>query len=163
MSKKQKQFKISGIMALLLFAVFAVCVLIVLLNGANVYNRLVKRDKYSYDSRTAAQYFITRVRQADSLDGIRIEDFDGNDALILSDDIDGEIYETRVYFYDGYIRELYTLSGSEILPEYGTQVLEAKSLKTEEKDGMIYAEITTPDGSSDRFSLYVRSGREVKR
>ena len=76
MNKKQRQFKISGIMALLLFVIFAVCVLIVLLNGANVYNHLVKRDKFSYDSRTAAQYFVTRVRQSDNFENIRIEDFD---------------------------------------------------------------------------------------
>ena len=161
MNKRQKQFKISGIMALLLFVVFAVCVFIVLLNGANVYNRLVKRDRYTYDSRTAAQYIVTRIRQSDIADSIRIEDFYGSDTLVASETIEGETYETRVYFYDGYMMELYTPADSEIYPEYGTPLLEIESLEIEEKDDMINISVTSADGTADSFSLYARSGREV--
>ena len=38
-----------GVFVLLLFCVFAVCVLSVLLTGAGAYRRLTERDRVSYD------------------------------------------------------------------------------------------------------------------
>lgn len=48
-----------GLLALLLLLVFAVCVLSVLLTGADTYQTLTRRDQDSYDRRTAAQYLAT--------------------------------------------------------------------------------------------------------
>ena len=41
-----------GLSALLLLGVFAVCVLVVLLTGAEAYQRLNQRDRAAYDTRT---------------------------------------------------------------------------------------------------------------
>lgn len=78
-----------GLLALLLLLVFAVCVLSVLLTGADTYQTLTRRDQDSYDRRTAAQYLATRVRQADRADGVAVADFQGCDALELTETIDG--------------------------------------------------------------------------
>lgn len=99
---------LEGLAALLLFGVFAVCVLMVLLTGADTYHRLNRRDQSAYDARTAAQYITTKVRQTDWLDCVSVERFGDGDALVLADDIDGERYVTRVYTYDGYLMELFS-------------------------------------------------------
>ena len=75
MKKEQENSKITGLMALLVFAVFAVCVLGVLLTGAGVYKRLVGSGAEDYSRRTAAQYVTTRVRQADRAGSVGLEDF----------------------------------------------------------------------------------------
>ena len=100
-----------GLLILLLFGVFAVSILAVLLSGAGVYRRLAERDDRSYDRRTAVQYVATRVRQADQAGGVSVRTFEGCPALILSEEIEGELYETRIYHYDGYIRELFVSAG----------------------------------------------------
>ena len=74
-------------MVLLLFGVFAVCILSVLLTGADAYRRLSQRDQSGYEHRTASQYLTTRVRQADRLGGVRVDTFDGQDTLVLSEDL----------------------------------------------------------------------------
>ena len=76
MKRQPMKHHLNGLIALLLFGVFAVCVLAVLLTGADAYRRLTLRDQAAYDRRTCVQYVATRVRQADaeqcvSVDGAR--------------------------------------------------------------------------------------------
>ena len=63
---------ISALAALVLFGLFAGCVLAVLLTGAGAYRRLTGRDRASCESRTRMQYVAARVRQAD---GGTVEEF----------------------------------------------------------------------------------------
>ena len=94
MRRKPIQHHIDGLAALLLFGVFAACILAVLLTGADAYRRLTQRDQASYDRRTGTQYIATRVRQADRQDGVAVERFGDTDVLILGA---GEEYVTYVY------------------------------------------------------------------
>ena len=85
MKKRPIQHQLNGLMALLLFGVFAACVLAVLLTGASAYRRLTQRDQEAYLRRTCVQYLATRVRQADSRDRVSVESFGGADALVLTE------------------------------------------------------------------------------
>ena len=171
-----------GLLALLLFGVFAVCVLSVLLTGADAYRRLTDRDQASYDRRTAAQYIATRVRQADAAGGgprvCMAGAFDGEmpvngvgmwptggDTLFLEEAIDGELYYTRIYYYDGYIRELFSSADAALAPEDGEKVLAARGLTFDWGPGgapgsLLTAELTDADGGVERVVLSLRSGRE---
>ena len=161
MNREQRKTRIESLLALLLFGVFALCVLVVLLTGADAYKGLTERDRTNYDGRTAAQYLTTRVRQADALEGIRLESFAGLDALVVSEDIEGELYETRIYRYDGYIRELFAVAENDFVPEDGDKVLALESLTLSCQDGLLQAEITEPDGTVQHLTLSLRSGKEV--
>ena len=101
MKKKRRNRKVDSVLVLLLFGVFAICILFVLLTGADTYRRLSERGGESYDARTAAQYITTRVRQADRENGVMVRTFEGCSALVLPQTIDGTVYETRIYYYDG--------------------------------------------------------------
>lgn len=152
-----------GLLALLLLLVFAVCVLSVLLTGAGTYQTLTKRDQESYDRRTAAQYLATRVHQADQLDGITAADFQGCDALELMETIGGTPYVTRIYCYDGYLRELFSAAEAQMTPADGEKVLEAQALTVEWMDAgdgaqILTAVLTNADGTAEQVALSVRSG-----
>ncbi len=163
MKKIFKQSHSDGILALVLFAVFAVCVLSVLLTGADAFRSLSRRDQLSFDRRTAAQYIATRVHQSDKRNGITLEDFDGVTALVCREEYDGEIYCTRVYFHDGYICELFSSADAALSPEDGEKVMPAAALAFRDNDGLITAIITDADGESASISLTLRSGEEVTR
>lgn len=60
MKRGTSQHHMDGLIALLLFGVFAACVLAVLLTGAGAYRRLVGRDRAAYERRTCVQYIATR-------------------------------------------------------------------------------------------------------
>ena len=51
MKRKTIKHHIDGLIALLLFGVFAVCVLAVLLTGAEAYRRLTQRDRARSEER----------------------------------------------------------------------------------------------------------------
>lgn len=135
---KEKFTKITDLLALPVFAVFAVCVLIVLLYGANVYQNLVRRSEESFEMRTAAQYVTTRVHQAET---VTVADFEGYEALVLPEEIDGTHYLTRVYCYEGHIRELFCAENAALSPEDGEKVMAADSLHFFVEDGLLTVSI----------------------
>lgn len=150
---KEKTTKLTDLLALLVLAVFALCVLLVLLFGARVYRTMVQRSEESFTRRTATQYIVTRVQQAQS---ISIEDFEGCQALVIPERIDGETYLTRVYCYDGYIRELYCGVNSALSPEDGEKVIAGGSLSFSLEGVMLTALV---DGR--QVILRLLTGREV--
>lgn len=152
-----------GLAALLLFGVFAVCILSVLLTGADAYRRLTQRGQTSYDRRTTVQYLATRVRQMDRAGSVSVRAFEGRDALVLTEEIDGSSYETLVYYHDGYIRELFTAADSGAMPEDGETVIEAKGLRIymdEPAENQLQFILQTGDGQPEPLTLYLRSGEE---
>lgn len=144
-----------GLVGLLLFGVFAVCVLSVLLTGAQAYRRLTERDQAAYGRRTAAQYVATRIRQSDTLEGIGLTAFGDADALLLRE---GEgTFVTWIYCYDGYLMELYCAEDAGLEPQDGEKVMEADSLTAVLSDGLLTATIYSPEGE-DTLRLSLRSG-----
>ena len=157
MNMKRNNGKTNALVVLLLFGLFAVCILSVLLTGADAYRRLARRDQHSYDGRTAVQYLSTRVRQADGLGLVSVRSFEGADALVLTEEIEGQTYETLVYCHDGFLRELFSAAGSEFLPEDGEKVLEAQALLRELEGQSLTARLTGPEGEVWELILYLRS------
>ena len=125
MKKNAITHNLDGLAALLLFAVFAASVMAVLLTGAKAYRGVTRRDQEAYNARTAVQYVAQRVRQADSLYGITLEDFEGVECLVLGQ---GEPYITRLYCYEGWLMELYCLAEEPMEPQDGQRIMEAEAL-----------------------------------
>ncbi|OUQ81651.1 DUF4860 domain-containing protein [Flavonifractor sp. An100] len=145
-----------SLFALLLFGVFAACVLSVLLTGASAYQRLTTRDQLAYQQRTCTQYLATKVRQAASPDSISVDYFGDGDALIFSQEIDGELYLTRIYCWDGWLRELFTSADGDFSPEDGEQVLPLQQLSLELEDSFLTAVFSLPDQLPLSLTLYIR-------
>ena len=151
--KEQKFQRLTGLMALLVFAVLAFCVMLVLLSGADVYQRLTEEGESQYQRRTAAQYITTRVRQAES---VRVEDFGGEEALVFPETVNGRVYLTRVYCYDGYLRELFTAESGTFQPQDGEKLMEAADLEASLSGSALSVRITLPDGSCRDLTLAIR-------
>lgn len=169
--REQRTQKLGSLLALLLLGVFAVCILLVLLTGANDYGALVERDSTAFSRRTAAQYLATKVRQADAAGAVRVGDFqDGlpenaaasaeGDTLYLTETVNGAAYCTRIYCQDGYLREQFSEADAPLAPEDGEKILEAECLRLtqETAGGPITAELTEADGQTTRLVLSLRSG-----
>ncbi len=155
MRKHRITHKLDGIAALLLFAVFAVCILAVLLTGAGAYRRLTERDTEAYARRTCVQYLSQRVRQADWEGGVRVEDFGGVPALVLGAD---QEYVTQVYCHDGWLMELYSAPDSGLTPDAGEKIMEAQGLELALNDGVLGMGVTVEDETQWLF-MELRSGK----
>ena len=144
---KKKFTKITDLTALLVFAAFAVCVLLVLLYGAKSYRNMVRRGEESFHKRTATQYVSMRVRQAQN---VTVTDFEGCPSLTICEQIDGVNYVTRLYCCDGYLRELFCAETASLLPEAGEKIMPAESLQLSVEDSLLTA---TVDGQTVLLDL----------
>lgn len=144
---KKKFTKITDLMALLVFAAFAVCVLLVLLYGARSYRNVVRRGEESFRERTAVQYVSMRVRQAER---VTVTEFGGCRTLAFHEQIDDAAYVTRLYCYDDYLRELFCAEQASLPPEAGEKIMPAESLQLSVEDRLL---TVTVDGQVVKLSL----------
>lgn len=149
-----------AVAALLVFAVFAVGILSVLLGGAGVYERLARRDSRAYESRTAVQYLVTKVRQGEQFP--RVEAFGSADALVFSQQIGSREFVTRVYCHDGWLRELFTVAGGQFSPEDGEKILPMQSLSARMEGKLLTVELCDGSGERSRITLASRLGEGAR-
>ncbi len=147
----KKISKITDVLSLLVFALFALCVLLVLLTGAKVYRNLVDKGEESFQTRTAAQYITTRIRQAE---GVEAAEFEGIPALVIPETIDGECYVTYIYCREGWLWELYCAQGAALSPEDGEKVLKTDNLTLRQEAGNLWVQIGPRE-------LFFRLGKEI--
>lgn len=155
---EKKEPKVTGLLVLVVFTLFSLCILGVLLTGAKSYEALVRRGGESYVYRTAAQYLSTRVRQADQMDAISVEDFGGQTALVLRQEIHGETYLTRIYCHNGSLRELFTAETGTFSPEDGERLLALSALSFEKTENTLSAHVTMADGREQTLHWYLHAG-----
>lgn len=158
MKKKNKPKRINSLMALMIFGAFVVCVFIVIISGADLYKKLIDKDTDSFNMRTVGQYITTRIHQADSYAGVSVEDFCGTDAVVITEQIDGDMYKTWLYCYDGYLMELFGMDDIMLMPEDGEAVLKAEDIKFSLEDDLLKADISVKEGESYEVCVYIRSG-----
>ena len=152
MKYEQKHSRLGDFAALLTFAIFALCILLVLLGGARLYQSLTQRDRQTYDRRTTTQYLSTRLHQADYENALSVEDFDGTTALCIRQTIGEREYLTRIYCYDGYLRELFTPAKGSFAPEYGEKLLPAEDMSVSMENNTLHLQI-----GQDSMLIYLRS------
>lgn len=148
---------ITQLLTLVVFCLFALCVAVVLLLGGKVYRDLTQRAEISSDRRTAVRYLTTRFQQAPE---VQVEDFCGLHTLTVREEIGGKTYLTRVYCYEGSVRELFSGADAQVRPEDGETVLDADSLTFSREDGLLTVEITHPDGFSQQLLLSLPKWKE---
>ena len=134
-----------------------VCLLAVLLTGAGAYKRLLENGEDAFFNRTAPQYIATKVRQADMTGAIRVACFGDVEALELREEIGGTVYVTRIYSYDGYIRELFSDSSVEFFPSDGEKIVETGKVGFTLEGGCLTVTLFDKEGNETKLRLALRS------
>lgn len=140
MAKSVRGQKIDTVFVLIIFCIFASSVLIVLMLGGSIYKNMADISQAGYDERTCLSYIWTKVKNGDEAGKIYVDDFNGQAALCLDEVYDGVTYRTVIYYYDGWVRELFSEAGLALAPEDGVAVIKTDSLAFEQlQDGLIKA------------------------
>ena len=157
--KQENRHIVDVLFVLALFCVFAISALMLLIIGANVYQKTVNDMDANYNSRTAFSYITEKIRQNDTSSAVSIGTLEGHPALILSQEVDGKLYNTYLYEYDGYLTELFTGStqelGSNIL-KAGHPLFPLKDFDITKVDSSLYRFVLTTEESSP-ITLYIRT------
>ncbi len=158
MRERTPKLNINSLLALLLFAVFAVCILSALTTGAGVYRLLVERDDAAYTERTAERYMASKLRQSSG--EVSIEELSGVTSLALREELGGFDCVTYIYCFDGHLRELFTMEGDAVEPEAGEKILPMAALDGEIADGMLFLSLESPEGGESEIILSLRGKGE---
>ena len=94
----------SGLSLFLIVAIFALMALLTVVLGAGVYRSVVSRGEVNHEARTAMAYVTGKLRANTGEVSLKKTEV-GNDMLILSEEIGGELYETRIYAHEGMLYE----------------------------------------------------------
>ena len=158
MRKRAGKSSISAFAALMVFALFTACALCVLLSGVGAYRRLVHDGQEHYARRTMTQYIAARVQQSGAGACVAAEPFGAGDALVISEEIDGETYLTRVYSYDGWLMELFAHESGEFAPEDGEKLLPAGEMFCDVEDGLLTVTVADAAGTTWELIFALRGG-----
>ena len=92
---------------LTLFLLLSVLSVSVILAGSSVYEKISGNMEENYDRRVSFSYLTTKIRQNDSEGNIYVEEKDGTQMLAIKEVFWDEEYITYIYYYDGWIREIF--------------------------------------------------------
>ena len=163
MKENSKKSNLTALAPLLIFLIFTICILTVLLTGADIYKKISIRDQNSFQRRTTTQYITTRLRQSDAEEMVFVGDFNAEDmenagdTLFLKEEINGRTFFTRIYCHEGYLCELFSEAGLENSKQYGEKILKVNALHFTIRDNLLYVEITHADSCTETLILQLRS------
>ncbi|MCL2618742.1 MAG: DUF4860 domain-containing protein [Defluviitaleaceae bacterium] len=162
---RSRRHVVDALFTLALFCVFAAASLIVVFIGANVYGSTVSRMDTSFEVNTTLMFVSTNIRQHDSVGAIRIDELEGQPALVLELHLIGRVFETWIYHHEGALMELFIdtenphalnlASGQSLIDVYRFGVEMAG-------DGLIAIYAESADGLSGRKLIGLRSGAESR-
>ena len=155
MKKSQSTHAISGVFVFLLLGIFAVFATVMVLLGARAYKGAADRLAEHNAERVAAAYVRSMARANDKTGVLHVEEVDGLTTVTVETAYDLDVYLTRVYVYDGMLREWFSDAEMEFMPQNGESVCAADAMHAELKDGLVIVKLSV-DGTETEISYAPR-------
>ncbi len=142
---------------LLILCIFSAAVLSLLLSGAGTYKNMTEKDRISQERQIEELFLSNKVFQAENGDRISVSLESGAQVLSVESEENGEARITRVWFYDGWIRELYSDADYNFRPDDGEKIAKADSMGFEKEDGLLTVRLVY-GGKEDTRYFDLRGG-----
>lgn len=152
--KQKNRHMVDLLFVIVLFCVFAISALMLVMIGSNVYKETVSNMDQNYSTRTSFAYITEKIRQSDSQGAISIGSLDGTDTLILTTASNNTVYNTYIYMYDGYLKELFAKSDATISLESGQNILPVSDFTLTAINAHLY-QFTLTSENNVTYNLYV--------
>ena len=148
---------------LTLFLLLSVLSVSVILAGSSVYEKISDNMEDNYDRRVSFSYLTTKIRQNDSDGNIYVEEKGGEQMLAIKENFEGEQYVTYIYYYDGWVREIFldVIDGKTVDFEFdwGDEIIKVDgfSFFFNDKAGRIEMSLTDRKGNTQSTKVALRS------
>ena len=111
---------ISALMMCILLLLFGATGYTLVAVGSNGYSRILARRDENNNARVAISYLTMRLRQNDAATMVELVAYEkGKYGLALMERVDMEMYETRIYLYEGLLYESFVKSETRFHPLNG--------------------------------------------
>lgn len=87
------------------FAVFAILSVLLTLMGARVYKQVTQSMQANNALRSSLSYVANKIHSCGESETVYLEQQDGQPVLTIRETWDGQDYLTRIFFYQGTLRE----------------------------------------------------------
>ncbi|WP_024866978.1 DUF4860 domain-containing protein [Butyrivibrio sp. FCS014] len=158
-TRSQNKHIIDAVFVICLALLFVLSALSVIAIGADIYKKNVSAMESNNDRRIATAYVTEKVRQADVNGAVYAREIFDHNALILQEEINGQLYDTYIYEYEGALMELFARDDLEVFyPQSGQKIMNILSFDIEEiTEHVLSVDITLMDGSTDHLYITKRS------
>lgn len=152
----KKVHTVDSVFMLLVFTIFAVASLLLVLIGAGVYRGVVRDSDANNQMRATLSYVANQVRTYDNQDGVRLEEIDGLQVLVMPSESDGMHYVTYLYYHEGQIKELYLTEKRPFDPTKGQTVAQVENFTMEQQESTLIFSATDVDQQTMSLRLTLR-------
>lgn len=150
--------KLETAFVILLLSLFAITTFVLVLLGVKQYRSTADAMDHNYEIRTATSYLKEKVRQSDINSSLTIGELYDIPSLTITSTINNQRYCTYIYYYDGYLRELFIEENAVYSVESGQQIIPLQNLSFESiSSDVIKATITDSNGHDNPVFLLTKS------
>ena len=161
MSGKQRtvQHGMQGVFVFVLLGLFAVMSTLMVLLGAQMYRGTVEKATENGENRLLGAYVRSMVRAEDTSGAMEIGEYNGVKTLAMREDLDGEMYVTWLYCYDGQLYEWFTSDDGDFSPESGTAICPAQRFEPRLENGLLTVDMTNGKGDQETVCVALRCAK----
>ena len=154
-----KKHIIDAVFVICLALLFVLCALSVIAIGADIYQKNVSAMDSNNSRRIASAYITEKVRQADVNGAVFAKEIFDQNALVLQEEIGGQLFDTYIYEYNGTLMELFARDDLDVFyPQSGQKILSIHEFDIENvSDNMLGVTVTQEDGTTDYLYITKRS------
>ena len=156
----QPNHAMAGVFVFLLLGVFAVSGTVMVLLGAGAYRSSGERaDRHNTD-RIIASFVRSMVRSSDEAGAVTAEEDAGIQTVTLAYDDGEDVYLTRLYVYDGMLRERLYTAGEAFEPEMGNEICAAQAMQARIDRDVLHVRIQNDLGEWIDVDVALRAGAQ---
>lgn len=149
---------ISGLFAFLLIGLFMLCALAIVVSGVQSYRSMADGVRLASQERIALGYVSGKLRASGDRDLVSFRDEQGAKLLVIAEDVDGDRYETRIFFLDGSLYEQFCGADIPFDPESGEAIAALPGFTFERSGDLVTLRARLTDGTEADASVALRAG-----
>ena len=148
---------IAGAFEFLLLGVFALSATMMVLMGVRFYRAQVQHADAVGEYRILSSYLRSMTRTMDESGKAGTDHQDGIDMLTFQETYDGWEYLTRIYVWDGKLREWFSDASYPFDPAQGEEICDAKDMQVQMENGLLRVRVTGTDDREVVSAIALRS------
>lgn len=147
---------LSKVMMFVLLILFCLVGTLLIRIGIASYEEERAISKEQFDQRTPSGYITNKIRQHNVLYPIEIRKQEGRQVLVLTEEVEGEFYETWIYCLNHKLYEAYVSAGSHLALESGFELMDLEELSFSKNDRCLRVQLKTKN--QDGYELLFEGG-----
>ena len=154
----KKRHNVNMMFTIVLLGIFALMAIFVAVMGVKVYANSADKLHANFETRTSIVYLSEKIRTNPN-GSYDIRDVDGSTALVLTEKLGEQYYESWIFVSDETLREVIVAQGDNVFPSAAQQIMPLRSLDLQKKNGGIEITVVTVEGDKNSTFISGRTGQ----